>query len=367
LGTFIAGVVLADSEYRHELESDIEPFKGLLLGIFFISIGASLNFALITDKLWLIGGLVLLLIVVKAAVLLLVSRLFRMPGSDRWLFSMALAQGGEFAFVLFQFARNNGVLPPSLTEVLVSIVAITMFLTPMLFLAYERWVAPRIQASEAPREADGIEAAEKKVILAGFGRMGTDLGRLLISVGFRPVILDHNEATVDLLRSFGFEVYYGDATRLDLLESAGAGEAELMIITLGDHARSLELVKLARKHYPHLKIAVNAVDRRAVYEFMDLGVSAIRRETFGSALSLGQDALELLGCSPYEAYKIRRLFRKKDKDTIPELYNIYKGDMDKYVSMYQQHNEDLAELMQKDLEMDMEELDRAWTAANPTT
>ena len=208
---------------------------------------------------------------------------------------------------------------------------------------------------------------ERTVILAGFGRLGTDPGRMLMSAGIKPVILDHNEANVDVLRRFGFEVYYGDVTRLDLLESAGAAEAELLIITLGDHDKLIELVRLAQKHYPQLKIAVNAVDRRAAFEFMDLGVTTIRRETFGTALTLGQDALQLLGFDPYEAYKIRRLFRKKEKETMPELYRIHRQDEDKYILMYQQHNANLAELMVKDREIDMAELDRAWTTANPET
>ncbi len=367
LGTFIAGVVLADSEYRHELESDIEPFKGLLLGIFFISIGASLNFTLIGDQVWMICGLVAGLIVIKAIVLFTIAKIFKMPVTERLLFSVALAQGGEFAFVLFQFARSNGVLPQSVTETLISVVAISMFLAPLLFLLHDRIIAPKFQKAEAEREPDVIETKERSVILAGFGRLGTDLGRLLISVGIKPVILDHNEANVDVLRRFGFEVYYGDVTRLDLLESAGAAEAELLIITLGDHEKSMELLKLVQKHYPQLKIAVNAVDRRAVFEFMDLGVTTIRRETFGTALTLGQDALQLLGFDPYEAYKIRRLFRMKDKETMPELYRIHRRDEDKYISMYQQHNANLADLMKQDREIDMAELDKAWTAANPET
>ena len=367
LGTFIAGVVLADSEYRHELESDIEPFKGLLLGIFFISIGASLNFTLIGDQFWMISGLVAGLIGIKAIVLFVIAKIFKMPVTERLLFSVALAQGGEFAFVLFQFARSNGVLPQTVTETLISVVAISMFLAPLLFLLHDRLIAPRLQKEASERQADVIDARERSVILAGFGRLGTDLGRLLMSAGIKPVILDHNEANVEVLRRFGFEVYYGDATRLDLLESAGAAEAELLIITLGDHEKSMELVKLAQKHYPQLKIAANAVDRRAAFEFMDLGVTTIRRETFGTALTLGQDALQLLGFDPYEAYKIRRLFRKKDKDTMPELYRIHRQDEDKYISMYQQHNANLAELITKDREIDMVELDKAWTAANPET
>jgi len=367
LGTFLAGVVLADSEYRHELESDIEPFKGLLLGIFFISIGASLNFTLIGAQFGLIGSLVIGLILIKGLVLYTAAKIFRMPVNERWLFTIALAQGGEFAFVLFQFARTNGVLPQSLTETLISVVAITMFVAPLLFILHDKLIAPRLQEAGPERPADHIEEGGRSVILAGFGRLGTDLGRMLISAGIKPIILDHNEANVDTLRRFGFEVYYGDATRLDLLESAGAAEAELIIITLGDHEKSIELVKLVQKHYPHLKIAVNAEDRRAAYEFMDLGITTIRRETFGTALTLGQDALQLLGFDPYEAYKIRRLFRKKDKDTMPELYKILRQDLDKYRTMYRQHNENLAELMKKDREIDLEELDKAWTAANPET
>lgn len=363
LGTFIAGVVLADSEYRHELESDIEPFKGLLLGIFFISIGASLNFTLIHGQFWQIGGMVAGLIIIKALVMLGVSRIFKMPGTESGLVAISLAQGGEFAFVLFQFARLNGVLPQALTETLISVVAISMFLSPLLFLAHDRWIEPRLKDAGNPRQADVIEPRGRPVILAGFGRLGTDLGRLLISVGIKPVILDHNEANVDILRRFGFEVYYGDATRLDLLESAGAAEARLIVITLGNHEKSMELVRLVQKHYPKLQIAVSAVDRRAAFEFMDLGVPTIRRETFGSALMLGQDALQILGFDPYEAFKIRRLFAKKDKDTMPELYRINRQDEDRYFFMYQQHNENLAALMKKDREIDMDELDKAWTAA----
>ena len=367
LGTFIAGVVLADSEYRHELESDIEPFKGLLLGVFFISIGASLNFTLIGNQFGMIVGLVAGLIVIKAIVLFVVAIIFKMPVNERLLFSIALAQGGEFAFVLFQFAKSNGVLPQTVTETLISAVAISMFLAPLLFLLHDRLIAPRLKKAATEREPDIIEVAERSVILAGFGRLGTDLGRMLMSAGVKPVILDHNEANVDVLRRFGFEVYYGDVTRLDLLESAGAAEAELLLITLGDHEKSMELVKLAQKHYPGLKIAVNAADRGAAFEFMDLGVTTIRRETFSTALTLGQDALQLLGFDPYEAYRIRRLFRKQDKETMPELYRTHRQDEENYISMYQQHNANLTELMTRDREIDMAELDKAWTAANPET
>ena len=362
LGAFLAGVVLADSEYRHELESDIEPFKGLLLGIFFLSIGASFNFTLIGENIWLIGGLVAALIAIKFAVLLITARVFKMTRDSRWLFAVALTQGGEFAFVLFQFARINGVLPATLMETLVSVVALSMFFAPLLFLAYEKLVVPRLQTNEAAKPADAITSRGARVILAGFGRLGTDLGRLLLSAGCRPVILDNDPANVDLLRRFGFEVYYGDACRLDLLKAAGAAEAKLLIITFGDLEKALELVHLAGKHYPHLRIAVSAADRSATYEFMDLGVTTIRRETFGSAMELGRDVLELLGHDPYEAYRITRLFHKKDEQTLPELHKIHRQERQNYISMYQQHNADLTELMQKDRIINLEEVDKAWTA-----
>lgn len=365
LGTFLAGVVLADSEYRHELESDIEPFKGLLLGIFFISIGASLNFTLIGDNILLIAGLTVCLIGCKWLVLVATGFFFKMAGKERSLFAIALAQGGEFAFILFQFSKSNGVLSTQVIEPLISAVAISMFLAPLLFLAHDKFMTGRKEKDTSKREADTIDHQGHKVILAGFGRLGTDLGRFLISAGIRPVIIDHDAANVDVLRKFGFEVYYGDITRLDLLEAAGGAEAELLIITIGDIDKAAELVELARKHYPHLQIAANAADRSSAYKLMDLGVTAIRRETFGSAMALGQEALKLIGFDPYESYKLKRLFRKKDEEMMPELYKIHREDEDQYISMYRKHNADIEELMTLDRNTDLDELDKAWTAANP--
>lgn len=364
LGAFLAGVVLADSEYRHELESDIEPFKGLLLGIFFISIGASLNFTLIARQIILIAVLVAGLIGLKWLILVGTALIFRMGTKQRALFTVALAQGGEFAFVLFQFSKNNGVLSGEVIDPLISAVAISMFLAPLLFIVYEKF-AEKSEAVTEATEADQIEHGGRRVIMAGFGRLGTDLGRLLISAGVRPVILDHDAANIEVLRKFGFEVYYGDITRLDLLESAGAAEAEVLVITIGDVEKSRQLIELVRKHYPHLKIACNALDRGAAYELMDLGITTIRRETFGSALTLGSDTLELLGLNPYEAYKIKRLFQKKDEETMPELYKMHRQDEEQYVRMYQKHNADLEELMALDMQADMDELDKAWTSVSP--
>lgn len=365
LGAFLAGVVLADSEYRHELEGDLEPFKGLLLGVFFISIGASLNFTLIGNEILLIAGLTTALIALKWLVLLGTAQIFGMEKKERSLFCVSLAQGGEFAFVLFQFSKNTGVLTDGVIDPLISAVAISMFLAPLLFLAYEKFSAGARDGNAPERESDTIDQGGRKVILAGFGRMGTDVGRLLISAGIKPVILDHDAANVDVLRKFGFEVYYGDSTRLDLLEAAGAAEAELLIIAIGAIEKSTELVELAAKHYPHLKIVANAIDRASAYRLMDLGVRAVRRETFGSSMTLGQDALRALGFHPYETHRLARLFCKKDEAKLPELHKILREDEASYVSMYRKHNADLEELLKLDSESDMTEIDKAWTAVNP--
>ena len=364
LGTFLAGVVLADSEYRHELESDIEPFKGLLLGVFFISIGASLNFTLIGDNLALIAGLTAGLIVIKWLILIVVGKLFKVVKKDRALFAVALAQGGEFAFVLFQFAKVNGVLGADTVEPLISAVAISMFLTPLMFMAYEKRAISKDDTQINAREADIISHSGHEVILAGFGRLGTDLGRFLISAGVKPVIIDHDATNLDVLRKLGYEVYYGDITRLDLLEAAGAKEAKLLVITIGDITKSTMLIELVKKHYPHLKIVVNAHDRHACFKLMELNIDHIRRETFGSALALGQDALQQLGVDPYEAYRLARIFRKKDGEMMPELYQ-WHCEEEHYISHYQQKHAELETLMTRDLLADNDELDKAWTAKNP--
>ncbi|MDO6445435.1 monovalent cation:proton antiporter-2 (CPA2) family protein [Colwellia sp. 1_MG-2023] len=363
LGAFLAGVVLADSEFRHELESDIEPFKGLLLGIFFISIGASLNLSLISNKLALILGLTCGLIAIKALVLVVVSKVFNISYAERGLFAIALAQGGEFAFVLFQLAKSSGVLPIDVIEPLISAVAISMFLAPVMFVIHEK-TSQKPGEEQKEETKDIIEKGEHNVILAGFGRLGTDVGRFLISAGIKPIILDHNASNVSILRKLGFEVYYGDATRLDLLESAGAATAELLIITLGDTESTKQLVELAKKHYPQLKIVVNANDREAVFEFMDLNIASIYRETFGTALNIGQSAMKQLGIDPYEVHRLKNIFHKKDVDMMPELYK-QRSEEENYISLYQKHHEHLEELMKLDNNENLISLDKAWTAKNP--
>lgn len=367
LGAFLGGVVLADSEYRHELESDIEPFKGLLLGIFFLSVGASLDFALISDEILLISALTLGLIGIKGLVLFLVAKAFRMESRQTSFFAVALAQGGEFAFVLFQFARTNGVLTPETIDPIISAVALSMFLTPLMFILHERLTRPGKQDANSADQADPIDAASHKVILAGFGRTGTDVGRFLISAGIKPVILDNDPRNVELLRRLGYKVYYGDVTRLDLLEAAGAGEADLLVVTMGDIEASRSLIQLARKHYPRLKIAANAHDRSAAFDLMDLDVTVVQRENFESALALGADSLNLLGYDPYQSHRLTRIFKKKDQEMMPELHEMRSRDEESYIATYQRHNVILEELLNFDRASNMEELDKAWTAGNPET
>ncbi|MDU0353533.1 monovalent cation:proton antiporter-2 (CPA2) family protein [Paraglaciecola aquimarina] len=372
LGAFLAGVVLADSEFRHELESDIEPFKGLLLGIFFISIGANLNFTLIGDNIPLILGLTATLIAIKWLVLVGVSLVFKISRKERGLFAIALAQGGEFAFVLFQVTKTNGVLSLDVIEPLISAAAISMFLAPLMFLLHEKLSGNAMQSelSKGSQSAEhdtieqDIQPHEHKVILAGFGRLGTDIGRFLLSAGVKPVILDHNAGNVSVLRKLGFEVYYGDATRLDLLESAGAAHAELLIIALGDMQVTKQLVELANKHYPNLHIVVNASDREANFELRDLGLSNIYQETFGTALNMGQAVMQQLGVDPYEVHRLKLIFQKKENEITPELYQ-QRGEEQGYISLYRKHHQHLEELMKRDNNEHLAALDKAWTAKNP--
>lgn len=287
-----------------------------------------------------------------------------MSKSNRLFFSIALAQGGEFAFVLFQFAHVNGVLPSNTTEPLVAAVAISMFLAPLIFLVHDKLTQDGDTHEQDHRDSDTIDHSGHKVILAGFGRLGTDLSRFLISSGIKPVIIDHDAQNVDVLRKLGFEVYFGDITRQDLLNAAGANDAQVLIITIGDVEKARHLIAMVKKHYPHLKIVANAHNRFSAFELMDLNVEYIRRETFGSALTLGEDVMKLLGIGAYDAHRQMRLFKRKDEELMPELHKS-RTEEASYISLYQAHIADLEELMTLDMNTDIEALDKAWAAKNP--
>ncbi|NJO78210.1 MAG: glutathione-regulated potassium-efflux system protein KefC [Cyanobacteria bacterium RM1_2_2] len=359
LGTFVAGVVLADNEYRHELESDIDPFKGLLLGLFFISVGASINFNLLIQQPFVILGLVLGLVAVKFAVLFGLGRFFRMELSQSLLFAFALAQGGEFAFVLFSFATQNQILASSIAEPLVATVALSMVLTPLLMIVNDRLVQPRFTETEAEREADQIDDNENPVIIAGFGRFGQIVGRLLIANGCRATLLEHSPTQIDLLRRFGWKIFYGDASRLDLLHAAGARRARLLVIAIDDREKAVEMVKLAHKHFPHLKILARAHDRRHAYELIRQGADVIHRETFGSALEMGVEALKLLGVRSYKAHRAARIFKRHDEEVLHEMAHM-EGDETVLVARTRQLADDLSQLLQADDQDLVHYVDGAW-------
>jgi monovalent cation:proton antiporter-2 (CPA2) family protein len=359
LGTFVAGVVLADNEYRHELESDIDPFKGLLLGLFFISVGASIDFNLLVQQPLLILGVVLGLAIVKFAVLFLLGRSFKLEMSQSLLFAFALAQGGEFAFVLFSFATQNNVLPATVANPLIVAVALSMAITPLIMIINEKLVQPRFIQTEPDRDPDEIDDNENPAIIVGFGRFGQIVGRLLIANGCRATILEHNPAQIELLRRFGFKVFYGDASRLDLLRAAGAKQAKLLIVAIDDREKIVEIVDLAHKHFPHLKILARAIDRRHAYELIRRGVDVVQRETFDSSLEMGIEALKLLGVRSYKARRAAQTFKHHDEEALYEIAHL-ELDESTLVARSRQLASDLEQLLRSDNEDLTPEVDRAW-------
>ena len=321
LGTFLAGVVLANSEFRHELESDLEPFKGLLLGLFFITVGAGIDFGLFSREPGYILGLTLGVMAIKGGVLYGLSLLFKIKGSDRWLFALGLAQAGEFGFILISFSNQQGVLSPGLSDRLLLIVALSMLITPLLFIIYE--VASR-RISEGHDVADDDVDEQGTVIIAGIGRFGQIVNRLVQSAGFSTVVIDNDLSTVQMMRTFGFKGYFGDPTRPDLLKAAGLEEARVLVVAIDDKKMANTLVTYARKLRPDLHIIARARDRVHVYELNAAGANDVVREMFDSSLRAGRYALENLGLSEFEAAEAENLFYDHDRAAIRELSQVWK-------------------------------------------
>jgi len=346
LGTFLAGVLLADSEYRHALESDLEPFKGLLLGLFFIAVGMSVDFGIFLEQPWLILGMVLGFLVIKTAVLYGLAKCFRIPRDQQVFFAFLLSQGGEFAFVVFGAAATAQVLTPRISSILVVVVALSMVITPLLLLLHDRVLLPRLQARGRQPE-DDIEPQDNPVIIAGFGRFGQIVGRLLHANGIGLTILDHDPDQVESLRKFGFKVFYGDATRIDLLRTAGADKARLIVIAIDDAPASLKLVEAVQRAFPHLKIAARARNVTHLYDLMDRGVTVLERETFESALQMGRQVLRQLDFGSYRAHRAAMKFRAHNIETLHKLYPHYK-DQQQMVSMAVQAREELEAMFASD-------------------
>ena len=316
LGTFLAGVVLAESEYRHELEMDLDPFKGLLLAVFFIAVGAGIDFSLLVRQPLTLVSLVAGFITLKLAVLYGLGRLFGMPGADSSRFAFSLAQGGEFAFVLISFAAGLGLLSGGQSGMLVAMVAISMALAPLLMILDDKLVQPHFVRNGDPREPDAITQTGAKVIIAGHGRYGMTVGRLLAASGIKAVVLDHDAEQIDVLRRFGYKVYYGDASRTDLLEAAGARDATALVIAVDDRDKVNEIADTARLHFPHLTLFARAWDRTHAYELINRGVEHVHRELFASSIDMGEQVLTALGRHPYEARRAARTFKAHDEDMV---------------------------------------------------
>lgn len=318
LGAFLAGVLLASSEYRHALETDIEPFKGLLMGLFFIAVGMSIDFGLLRDRPILITALVLAVVALKLVTISAIAPRVGAPKKERWLFGALLSQGGEFGFVVFGAAGQVALLPERWSSILTLVVALSMALTPLLLLVLDRVL---VRDERVTRPADAIEDASAPVIIAGFGRFGQIVGRLLFASGIPATLLDYDPDQIESLKKFGFRVFFGDATRLDLLEAAGAAHAKLLVVAVDDVPASLRLVEVVREHFPHLKIVARARNVTHYLKLRERGVENenIEREVFEGSLRAGRRALEVLGHSPYEVREWADRFRAHNVQTLESL------------------------------------------------
>jgi monovalent cation:proton antiporter-2 (CPA2) family protein len=348
LGAFVAGVVLANSEYRHELESDIDPFKGLLLGLFFIAVGATIDFSFILSEPLRVLAWVAGLLAAKTLILFTLARAFRLSTDQNLIFSSSLNQVGEFAFVLLSFTLTQGILPQETVNLFVAVVAITMALTPLMILFNERVLLPRV-GTEVKEEKPADEIDEKApVIIAGFGHFGNTVGRFLRANRIRATYLDIDSDRVDVLRRMGFNVFYGDASRYDLLHAAGAGDAKIIIIAIDNAAKRLEMVETVKKHFPHLHILVRSSHRYDAYDLMNAGMLNVYRESLDTSIRLGVDAMKLLGYRSYTVKRLARTFLKHDEMNLKKLASI--RNQDEYISAARQYIEEIELIVQADAE-----------------
>ena len=346
LGSFLAGVMLAESEYRRELETDIEPFRGLLLGIFFVTVGAGLNFGLIAAQPGLLGALVVGLMMLKALILLVIGRVFRLSWREAGMLGTLLSQGGEFAFVLLSLAAGMGALPGPLSALLTAVVALSMAATPLAVAAYERLT--RTKAKAAPEPDGKYDAGMPEVLIAGYGRFGQVVGRILRANGHQTSVLESSVEQIELLRRFGTQAFYGDASRVDLLRAAGAETARILVVAIDDRDKATEIVEIAREAFPHLKILARAFDRRHAYVLLERGAAVVERELFEGGLAMAANALEALGWRAYRAERAARLFRRHDMRLFDELRAVW-SDEESYVSAVRESSPRMNDLLRADI------------------
>ena len=322
LGTFLAGVVLANSEYKHELEADIDPFRGLLLGLFFITVGAGIDFNLLSANFGVVVSMTIGLILLKGTVLFLLGTAFKIRGAQRWLFALGMAQAGEFGFVLLAFTTSNAILPDQVASLLLLVVALSMLITPLLFILYDQIVA-RLYAKGQEQDADAIEE-ENGIIIAGRGRIGGIVDRMLRTAGYSSTVIDYSSKQLDILRAYGIShTYFGDATRPDLLHAAGIDKAKLLIVTIDDKEQITELVSYATRNYPNLHVIARSIDRHHTYELWAHGCRDIIRETYDSSLRIGRSAYEALGTPRAAAEKMKDAFHEMDQQSMIEVADAY--------------------------------------------
>ncbi len=348
LGAFLAGVLLAESEYRRELETDIEPFKGLLLGLFFIAVGMSIDFGVLVAQPWLMVLVVIGFLVFKFAVIYGLAKLMGIPREERPVLTLLLAQGGEFAFVVFQ-AAGPEVLPPGVASFLIAAVALSMLVSPLLLVAIDKWVMPRYSAYDARMMKEISEPQDARVLICGFGRYGQIIGRMLSAQGLKLTVLDHDPDTIESLRELGFRVFYGDATRLDLLRTAGAGTAKVLVVAVDSVEQSLAIVDLARENFPDARIVARARNVGHLFQLLDRKVEFIEREMFESSLRSGRSVLEGLGWSAHEAREAAMRFRRRNIELMYEIYPHYK-DRAKLIAVSKEGRQQFQEQLARERE-----------------
>ena len=361
LGAFLAGVLLAESEYRRELETDIEPFKGLLLGLFFIAVGMSIDFGVLIAQPGLMALVVVGFMLFKFVVIYSLGKLMGVPYQERPVFTLLLAQGGEFAFVVFQAAGPN-VLPPGVASFLIGAVALSMLVSPLLLVALDKWVLPRYSATGGAAMDEISEQQDAKVLICGFGRYGQILGRLLSAQGLNLTILDHDPDAIESLRELGFRVFYGDATRLDLLRTAGAATAKVLVVAVDDIEQSLTIVDLAREHFPNARIVARARNVAHQFQLLDRGVESIERELFESSLRSARSVLEGLGWPAHEAREAAMRFRRRNIQLMYEIYPHYK-DRAKLIAVSKEGRQQFKEQLAREREERKKRSGRDWDLA----
>ncbi len=362
LGAFLAGVLLAESEYRRELETDIEPFKGLLLGLFFIAVGMSIDFGVLMAQPGLMALVVVGFLALKFVVIYALAKAMGVPYQQRPVFTLLLAQGGEFAFVVFQAAGPN-VLPAGVASFLIGAVALSMLISPLLLVLIDKFVLPRYSRSSGPAMEEISEQQEPKVLICGFGRYGQIIGRLVSAQGIQVTVLDHDPDTVAGLREFGFRVFYGDATRLDVLRTAGAATALAVVVAVDDVEQSLEIVDVVREHFPQARLVARARNVSHLYQLQDRKVDFIERELFESSLRSARSVLEVLGWPAHEARESAMLFRQRNLKLTADGYPHYK-DRAKFIAVAKEGRQQFAEQMAREREERQKRVRGDWDRAD---